>query len=124
MTSPTKDKTSAEKSKEAREESDRARELRDQEVLVRTTPSPVTAVDGLGVERIITTTTGYTPPQVEPDKAEVERLERLNKRLEETKQERLDSLTGTPDKDSGASVAAAAIKAEGSSSTKAKTNAS
>jgi hypothetical protein len=88
------------------------RTVRDQNTLVNTMPSPITALDGLGVERIIATTHDYTPPQVDPDPKEVARLAALQTRLDNKKQERLASLTGTPDSNTGASVAADAIKAE------------
>ena len=80
----------------AREEARDARIERDTETLLNTTPTPVTAVDGLGVERIITTNTSYEPPQVEPDPKEVERLANLQKRLDNQKQERLAQMTAAP----------------------------
>jgi hypothetical protein len=113
--------TSREERDAARADARDARIERDAEVLARTTPSPVTALDGLGTERIITTTTGYTPPQVDPDEREVARLAALQTRLDNAKQARLDSLTAAPSGDTGAAVAAAAIAAESSAGTPATT---
>lgn len=94
----------------ARDEAREKQADRDLELALNTQPSQVTARDALGVERIVTTTYGYEPPQVEPDPKEVERLKNVNKRLANKRDERLRSLTDTPD--GSAKVAAKAIKSE------------
>lgn len=96
---------------------------RDAEVLARTTPTPVTAKDALGVERIVTTTTGYDAPQTDPDPKEVARLKAVQKRLDNQAKERLKSLTDAPD--GSAKVAADALAAQtsvGTTSTSSSTS--
>lgn len=88
---------------------------RDSDTLIATTPSPVTATDGLGVERIIGETYDYTPAQTDPDPNEVKRLANLQAKLEEQKQDRLNQLTQVDQ--GGAKTAQSAISAEGGSST-------
>ena len=106
-------KNRAQRRLEEREEARYKQAEADTEVLINTTPSPVTAVDGLGVERIITTVDGtYEAPQTDPDPKEVERLKNLESKLGEKKQERLDSMTSVPD--GGGEVAKQAIAAESS----------
>lgn len=86
--------------------------LAEMDARINTADVPVTAVDGLGVERIILNSPAdYTEPQVEPDPKEVARLAAVQKRLDNKKQERLDQLTAKPE--GSAKDAAAAIKAEG-----------
>lgn len=86
------------------------RTIREQDALAATSPSELTALDALGVERIVTTTVDYTPPQVDPDPKEVARLERLNGVLSGKRDERLSQLTSVPD--GGGTVARDAIAEE------------
>ena len=110
--STTKDsKNRAERRAEEREKARDAQIERDTETLVDTLPSPVTAVDGLGVERIITTVDGtYKTAQTDPDPKEVERLANLGKKLDAKKAERLDAMGATPE--AGGEVAKKALEAE------------
>lgn len=104
-------KTAIKNNQKELDESSAARQDRDADAQLATADVPITAVDALGVERIILNSpAGYTPPQVEPDPKEVERLKNLQTRLDNRKSERLEQLTKDPD--AGGQVAAAAIKAE------------
>lgn len=86
-------------------------EKNDQEYQVSLTPVDITAVDALGVERIVTQAPqGYVEPQVDPDPHEVARLKRLQGLLNGQKQDRLDAIKTSPD--GSARVAAKALKAE------------
>lgn len=62
-----------------------------QQSLVDTMPTPVTAVDPLGVERIVVVDPNpgsYTAPPVEPDEHEVYRLKELQKKIDKRHSER------------------------------------
>ena len=79
---------------EAKEEARLARVERDAELAANTAPSQLTAVDPLGVERIITTIGDeYVEPQTDPDPKEVARLAAVAKRLDNKKSERIKRLT-------------------------------
>lgn len=70
---------------------------RQEATILRTVPTPATAVDNRGVERIIEPyTDGWKPAPVKPDPDEVARLERIGGVLEEKAEERAELFrTGT-----------------------------
>lgn len=83
---------------------------RQEATILATVPTPATATDNRGVERIIEPNpSGWKPAPVHPDPDEVERLKRIGGVLEEKKEERLASFA-TGSKSAGASTGAEEAK--------------
>lgn len=83
---------------------------RQESTILNTVPTPSTATDSRGVERIIEpAVTGWKPAPVHPDPDEVERLKRIGEKLEQKKQDRLESFS-TGEKSAGADTGAEVAK--------------
>lgn len=85
---------------------------RQEQTILATVPTPATATDARGIERIVEPSpSAWKPAPVEPDPAEVERLARIGGALDEKKEKRLDLYkSGTGD--SGSETVKAALESE------------